>query len=333
VSGTQKIIEKIIYSRLTDVKIHKLVDGAIIFETGCSYDRLNFFCFNNLFSIIDIFDNVSPNDAIELHIKRILGYNTIGFDDNIKSILSFRVITSYENNLIHIDEKLLFNIEKYISKATKLKINRGKPDTEYWFLFRSEGFSIFMKRLTLHKSNDKILHKGELQPQLAYMMCWLSQPQNTDIVLDPFCGYGSIPKQRLKCFPVTQFYIFDIKQDAIDITKSNIGKKMIDKCCIKQLDFYTILSMVPEHTIDKVITDPPWGIYEQLNCSIQQFYIDMMQNFNKILKVHGTIVMLTAREDELQKAISNNNEITMTDSIHVLVNGKKASIVCMTKEK
>jgi 23S rRNA G2445 N2-methylase RlmL len=41
------------------------------------------------------------------------------------------------------------------------------------------------------------------------MLCWLSNPKNTDTAIDPFCGYGSIPAERIKRFPINKFYALD----------------------------------------------------------------------------------------------------------------------------
>ena len=59
VPGMQDVIEEVVRERLSDVSVVKLHDGAIVFETDCSYDRLNFFCFNNIFAVIDILDSVN----------------------------------------------------------------------------------------------------------------------------------------------------------------------------------------------------------------------------------------------------------------------------------
>ena len=58
ISGTQNIIRIILQESLKDLKINQMMDGAVEFETTISYDRLNFFCFNNIFSF-GIFNSVA----------------------------------------------------------------------------------------------------------------------------------------------------------------------------------------------------------------------------------------------------------------------------------
>ena len=81
IPGLEKIIACVIKERLTDVKIHKLLDGAVLFETETSYDKLNFFCFNNIFSVIEIEELNVKNVSIEAHISSIL--NKSSLDANV----------------------------------------------------------------------------------------------------------------------------------------------------------------------------------------------------------------------------------------------------------
>ena len=54
-----------------------------------------------------------------------------------------------------------------------------------------------MMRLTKHKAYEKILHKGELRPELSHILCSISEPDADDIFLDPFCGSGTILQESL----------------------------------------------------------------------------------------------------------------------------------------
>jgi hypothetical protein len=220
IPGLQNFIEEVIRERLADVKIHKLLDGAVMFETETSYDKLNFFCFNNIFAVISIMEHAEkaePKVMLEKHIRAVIKTKEANevIVNNSKNIRSFRIIVSSENVPASIDENLRVETEKYISRLSGLKINRSLPGTEFWFLYRREdraqgqNFSCFMKRLTLRPSWEKTLHKGELPPPLAWTLCRLARPVHSDTVLDLFCGYGSIPDAALKHFHVQKFITCD----------------------------------------------------------------------------------------------------------------------------
>ncbi|GHT73304.1 hypothetical protein FACS1894124_1470 [Spirochaetia bacterium] len=362
--GMQSVVEHIVRERLADVVIQKLLDGAIIFETECSYDKLNFFCFNNIFAVISIVEKANPDTAIETHMNIACRAGTAPvIAENNKKIRTFRIITSQENKLVAVDEGVKKNTERYIAKQAGFTVDRSRPDTEFWFLYRNEGFSVFMKRLTKHGSFEKTLHPGELPPPLAYMMCYLSDPKPGDTVADPFCGYGSIPEQRLKRFPPAHFYASDIDEKALAYSRNKITGTLLERCHFKKADLYGVPALLPPGGIDAIITDPPWGMYDkqafELGTSsvrtssvppnlttdhtdhtdkeknngdaIGRFYADMVGIFAKVLKPGGRAVILTAKKDELTAGVEQSAAFDITETLPILVSGKKASVFVLRK--
>ena len=197
----QDLVSAVVRERLTDVSIEKLLDGAILFETECTYDRLNFFCFNNIFAVIDVIEK-SGFSIPALSSERARAV----ISENNKKIKTFRVVFSMENKPASVSETLRYDIENIIIKnsarpaSVALKVDRLRPDTEFCLLSRREGFSVFMKRLT--RSAQKKLRPGELPSQLAWLLCRVGELKSGETVIDPFCGYGSIPEAALKHFHV-----------------------------------------------------------------------------------------------------------------------------------
>jgi tRNA G10 N-methylase Trm11 len=188
-----------------------------------------------------------------------------------------------------------------------------------------------MERLTKHRSFDKTLHRGELSPQLAWMMCWLSKPRKEDVVLDPFCGYGAIPGQRINRFPLKKMYAFDRDEGALKCTRSKL--KGEERCDIRKLDFRDIPSALPEKSVDTIITDPPWGMFEETDIPLEKFYAAMIRGFRRVLKDQGRVVILTAAKEEFLaalKASGGPGELELRESLQVLVSGKKAGLFSLT---
>jgi precorrin-6B methylase 2 len=342
VPGMQEVIAEILRQRLADVSIYKLLDGAVLFETECSYDRLNFFCFNNIFAVIDVLEqkgftdksNDIGHELLELHIKKILNAESgprklkarsiIG--ENSKKINSFRICFSLENKPVQVNKRLKQEAEKLITRLSSLQLSRSKPDTKFWFLYRSEGFSCFMKRLTNHRINEKTLHKGELSPQLAWLLCHIADLKHGETIIDPFCGYGAIPNVACKYFPIKKVYAADIDPECIKITKSKTALQT-ERCEIHKADFHEILKTIPgiENSIDAVISDPPWGMYKT-GVSLQTLYNDMIEIFSKLLKENGRVVILSAAVRELESAVEKIPDLEIINTIPILVSGRKASV-------
>ena len=334
VPGMQETAAEIVRERLEDVSIVQLLDGAVVFETECSYDRLNFFCFNNIFAIIDILD-ITAGAPLELHIRKICGTdNALSerartvISENNKKIQSFRLVCSLENKPAAINEGPKQAIEDFIVRASALKVDRARPDTEFWLLYRREGFSFFMKRLT--RSAEKKLHPGELTPQLAWLLCRLGEIRPGGIAADPFCGYGSIPEAALKHFPIKKFYASDSDPRCIKITGSKQCLKN-ERCEIRRSDILSVSDFIPEGGVDTIITDPPWGMYKETKVPLGEFYEAALALFSKLLKSGGRAVLLTAALKELEQGVAKTSEMCIIKRISILVSGKKASIFLIKK--
>jgi len=335
IPGLGELIEEQVRQRLPDAAVLRLLDGAILFETALGYDKLNFLCFNNIFAVISLMEYNTPLGALEAHIAGCV-QNT-AFDDhcadeimahNSRKFRSFRIVISRENIPAAIDEKLRTAAERHIERVSGLAVNRARPDTEFWFLYRSEGFSLFMKRLTLRPSWEKTLHPGELPPPLAWMLCRLARLKHDDIVLDPFCGYGSIPNAAFRYFHITQFIAADNNDQAAAYTAARF-KNRPGGFSLHKTDFRSLVSVLRPKSVDAVITDPPWGFYNGGGESPEKLYKDMFDILDTLVKDDGRVVILGVRTDDLPRAAGDR--FVMHKNIPILLSGKKAAIFLFTK--
>lgn len=129
-------------------------------------------------------------------------------------------------------------------------------------------------------------------------MASLAKLGRDSVVLDPFAGYGAIPKQVLGYFPYAMVLVSDLDRDrAVDLRASLGGKRGVS---VAQRDALT-LEGIPGATVDAIITDPPWGYYEEIE-DIQVFYRGMFASFRRVLKPRGQVVLLSARKREAEAA-------------------------------
>ena len=338
IPGLQEIIASVLSERLDDAKIIFMFEGAVVFETSCSYDKLNFFCFNNVFAVIDTQENdnsFSASSAPEAHIKKIIFLlktekagrvsviNISLLKTSAKSIKTFRLICSVENKPASINEKIKQEMEKILAGYSGLEVDRRGGDTEFWFLSRREGFSFFMKRLS--PNDKKNVRAGELSPQLAWTLCRIAGLKHGETAADPFCGYGSIAGAACKHFHIDKFFASDIDSRCIEITHARRELKGSKRADIFQSDFRKVMSLIREETVDAIITDPPWGMFKEAAIPLVDFYREMCAVFARLLKVNGRAVILTAAKSELENAAASSSfEINKTTPI--LVSGKKAAI-------
>lgn len=207
---------------------------------------------------------------------------------------SFRVRYSANNQFVAMDKNLTRQIEIKITKETHGKIERLNPQTEYWFLLRRENIGFFCRLLSKRKKTEKNLHKGELRPELAYLLCNTVPVQSKHVIMDPFAGYGAIPNQIIKHFSFQKLYISDIDKSKIENLKKRRWnlKNSIDIASRDALN----MADIRDNSIDIIITDPPWGIFDNIG-DINLFYYRMIDEFCRVLKVDGKLVILTARKN------------------------------------
>ena len=330
------IVKDILEKHIPDLKIYQLFDGAVLFDTVKSYEKLNMYCFNNIFLVITYAEN--KNGDIESFIRQIVSarLHDDTISDDSKNHKTFRVVISSGNQFVSINEKLKIKIENLISSQSKLKLNRSSSNVEFWILYRTEGFCYFLKRLSKHIAYEKILNKGELHPEITFLMNWLSDPDKNDIVLDPFCGNGSIPIGRALIFPAKKIFALDFDNNMISIAKNKIiGNKSLSdmkNIVIKKVDIKYLDEELLHESVDKIVTDPPWGSYQNLNMEIEEFCKMILLKMEKVLKNNGIIVLLLGRNDYIEKLAKTIPNLSLEKNYNVLISGKKANLVKLRKQ-
>ena len=119
-----------------------------------------------------------------------------------------------------------------------------------------------VERNLFRKEWRKNLVPAGINPTLSYVICKVAELKETDIVMDPFCGGGTIVITANLDFKVKKFLASDISSTAVEYTKKNILEAKITK------DKYTLFINdvkrlhLQKDYLDKIITNMPFGIRE-----------------------------------------------------------------------
>lgn len=315
ISGLSSVVEKWLKGNSSpNLNISELLDGLVVYQTNNSISEVREYpIFNNSFVLLKKFKaNSLPIFDFEIERGWLKGYKT------------FRIIYSNENQISKINKNKLAKYEQVIIQKTRLKLDRTNPDTEIWIIKRSEGINLVGLRITQNSSLEKTLHKGELRPQLAYFLNYLSEPNSNDIFLDPFTGHGSIPKSRIKYFPAKVIIVSDNDSLLLD----NLKNKLKDA----RVEPWNALNLkeIQNNSIDKIVTDPPWGIYIK-ELDIEEFYKKSLNEFARITKKDGIIVILTSQKALMDRLLTRSKELQLKEKLDILVSGKKSSIYKIIK--
>lgn len=318
ITGFGSVIGDVMTRSLPGVKILSVYDGLVYYSYGGNaqnINRLSFF--NNSFLVYKVYKGSS------LSFDKMVSQASIPADKG-KRQGTFRVRFSKENQFAKVGKQTAFAAEKIISGKTNRKVDRVNPQNEYWFIIRSENIGFFGKLLRKRKTTEKTLHKGELRPEFALLMCVFAGIKHNEILCDPFAGYGAIPIQVVRSYRVAKMYVSDNDRNLVDrLNCLDVFKRCGCKVSITCEDALQLES-VKDNEISLIITDPPWGYYENIP-NIEEFYNTMFRSFKRKLKAGGRVVILSARKDEIVAAVKKENG-HIVKHIDTLVNGKKAGI-------
>jgi tRNA G10 N-methylase Trm11 len=121
----------------------------------------------------------------------------------------------------------------------------------------------------------------------------------------------------------------------VNIIKKKIAEKKslsnMNNLIVKQLDIKNLDKELPQGSIDKIVTDPPWGLYEDLKMGTDAFYSLALSKMEVALKNNGIIVLLTGRHIDIESLLKPFPHLTLLHNYEVLVSGKKANLVKIKK--
>lgn len=318
IPGLLDPVQDALRAALPDAIITLALDGLIAYETDAKAAAIaNLSFVTNSFEIIQRFEGVSMREMAE---RVIAGQWAIETPRG-----TFRVIASVANQLVSLDAGIMEAIERRIAEKTRMRPNRAKPDHEFWLLERSEGYGFFALRVSHHQAYDKSLQKGELRPELANILCWLSEPAPRELFLDPFCGSGAIAIQRAKFFPAGLVIASDIEERKVEALKGRIKELGLRKRVVVRRDDALKLERYEDGSIHKIVTDPPWGHFVGLDLPIEEFYRAMLAEFARVLQPGGKLVILTA------EALPADERLELRKKFNILVSGKKAAVYVMER--
>ena len=169
-----------------------------------------------------------------------------------------------------------------------------------------------------------------VNPALAYILCQLADIKAEDIVLDPFCGGGTIPITASIYFHAQKVIASDISGKAIDISMENFESAKIPQSAfmcfrgnVSQLKF-------PDNYVDKIITNMPFGIRTGNHDENIKIYNIFIKKSEKILKPGGQMVVLTQEKSLFLNSLSGSR-LNLKDHFMIRQGGLTPWIFVITK--
>jgi len=237
----------------------------------------------------------------------------------------FRTMIQIDGALAAVDKRVKTGLDRAISARTGQRIEPRGMCQEYWVIGRSDlGELLLCARLRRQQRAPKA--KGALSYELSSMLVAASRPSAGDVFLDPFAGSGSVVLARAGS-DARQIWYSDTNLRA---SERDFPPELHTGRRVDFLDDDALtLASVPDGQVDVIVTDPPWGEYDDMGMPYTAFARAMAKSFSRVLrKPKGRFVVLTSRKTAAIVEREFVRDSLSVDSTHeILVNGHPATVL------
>jgi phospholipid N-methyltransferase len=303
ITGTRDIInDRLAKFSKANVTVEEIKDGLVIFESSLKAEQLSELrFFNNVYQLLA--DGV---EAMDVPVPSL----------PTSSTFTIRVREGSQPTIIP---------PELIRKCTDAGLVSTAHNPQYEFLLwqRTDGRLLWGLALPRPGFKTRHLEQGELRPELAHILGLVASLDAKDAVLDPFAGYGAIVRECLQGFHCEEVIAVEHNEHLIPHLKA------IPHLVALHGDAGS-LQHIETRSVDRVITDPPWGNYEgKTSDELWHLYRGAFLQIHRVLRAKGAVVMLTAAPFLPDLAAESSFDIVK--QYPILVNGRKATIYKLRK--
>jgi tRNA G10 N-methylase Trm11 len=173
---------------------------------------------------------------------------------------------------------------------------------------------------------------GMLPPKLATIMLNLSEAQKNEILLDPFCGSGTVLQQAL-LLGYQKVIGADASLKAVQSTRKNIEwlsarlRRQLT-CEVRQTKIENLTAIVAAHSVDAVVTEPYLGPtlsgaedekqIKGIIAELERFYQTGFDALFNILRPNGTLVIVVPELPCAKRTYCFSVEPLITDKFKII---------------
>lgn len=126
---------------------------------------------------------------------------------------------------------------------------------------------------------------ASIHPTLAAAAVRLAPTQASDLIVDPFCGSGTLLAERAFLAPYSRLIGIDRDQKALLAARTNLAG--VERLDLEQSDFATLTKYAP---VDTIITNPPYGLRVSTESSARSLHGKLDQLAAETLRSGGTLI-------------------------------------------
>ncbi|MEM5870262.1 MAG: THUMP domain-containing protein [Candidatus Aenigmatarchaeota archaeon] len=293
----------------------KNLPGKVLIEAESSRKLFSFRSIHHIAKLISSFQisSLDKNALEEIALK----IEKINLSEIFRNKKSFR-ITSQR---IGLHSFTSIEIQKVVGQVIKEKYEL-KVDLENFDVnLRVDVFgkdvlvsSQLTKESLYKRFKLPFVHPAAIKSTIAYGLIRIADVKEEEMVLDPMCGGGTILLELADLFKnKVKIFGSDINkkfvEGAIKNAKANGLKKFIE---FKVADATKLEEAFPKNSIDKIITDLPYGVRMKRK-NLKSLYEKFLTSSYEVLKDSGRIVALTLRADSFRTFVCRTKKFKVVE--------------------
>jgi len=146
-----------------------------------------------------------------------------------------------------------------------------------------------------------------LAPNVAYALLRLPHlPEPPRVVLDPFCGSGTILVEAAAHWPDARIYGSDRDEEVVGGAQLNLNAEGIaDRVEVRTGDARDLRRTFPDVTPDLIVTNPPFGKRLGDRLDLHTFYRQVLTECHAALPADGWMVVLVLKPGAFSSALQS----------------------------
>jgi tRNA (guanine6-N2)-methyltransferase len=205
------------------------------------------------------------------------------------------------------------------------RFDENAADVEFWATMLDGEFI-----LELRLSDERMRHReykaahriASLRPSVAGALAWLSEPEESDVVLDPFCGAATILIERAHLGRYAMLIGSDRDPGALEAARVNVGPRY-KPIRLEKWDAAALL--LEAGSVSKIVTNLPWGQRYGSRGENRRLYPKWFTEFRRVLKSDGIVVALTS-EWRLMRDLEDRGIFKPAKTLRVSILGAPAAV-------
>jgi tRNA (guanine6-N2)-methyltransferase len=166
-----------------------------------------------------------------------------------------------------------------------------------------------------------------MKSSLANAMLMMGDLSPNMTLLDPFVGSGTLLLQAYERDPTLKLHGIDYCTTAIEGLNLNLQSEGVLNANIIHANSLQLSSYIEAASIDRIITDPPYGVRTSKHKKFFEFYLSFLAQARRVLKPGGLLVMILVKRRSFDDALSRINGFEMKEQFQIKLGGFTAHIV------